>query len=119
MRGGGVAAGGPAEVNREGMALAFTGRLDQAAAIALWPRLAAMLPSAGGRRGAGGNGDTALQRIVLTETTYVDSAGLALLVRLADRLRAAGVDPRIEGDPPGLSELRAAYRLGPELEFPG
>ncbi len=105
-------------MNREGMALAFAGRLDQAAATTLWPRLAAMLP-APGRKGAPRADEVALQRIVLHETTYVDSAGLALLVRLAESLRAIGVNPRIEGEPPGLSELRAAYRLGPELEFPG
>lgn len=103
-------------MSREGMAIAFTGRLDQAAATALWPRLEAMLPAPGGTAGAGA--EVALRRIVLDETTSVDSAGLALLVRLAERLRAAGASPRIEGDPPGLSELRAAYRLGPALEFP-
>lgn len=117
--GAAAGAGAPealAELRRQGIALAFTGRLDQAAAITLWPQLAAMLPDRSRTQSADA---PTLQRIVLTDATYVDSAGLALLVRLADRLRSAGVTPQIEGAPPGLAELRAAYRLGPELEFPG
>ncbi|RZA31701.1 MAG: STAS domain-containing protein [Lysobacteraceae bacterium] len=90
---------------REGDALAFAGALDRAAATALW------IPAGKSLAGA--------QRIVLTKVTSVDSAGLALLAELAGRLRGMGVEPRIEGQPPGLAELRAAYRLGPGLEFPG
>jgi phospholipid transport system transporter-binding protein len=41
------------------------------------------------------------------------------LAELAARLRAAGTTPRIEGEPAGLAELRAAYRLTPGLDFPG
>jgi phospholipid transport system transporter-binding protein len=92
-------------VRRQGEALVFTGVLDRAAAASLWPAASAALPDA--------------QRIVLTEVTSVDSAGLALLSALATRLRQAGVDPRIEGEPAGLLELRTAYRLTAGLEFPG
>jgi phospholipid transport system transporter-binding protein len=88
-------------LRRDGDALVFAGALDRAAAVALWPRAGA------GRDGA--------KRIVLTSVTTVDSAGLALLAELAARLRATGATVSIEGEPPGLSELRAAYRLSPQL----
>ena len=45
--------------------------------------------------------------------------GEALLAELAARLRAAGTQPQWQGEPAGLSELRAAYRLTPGLDFPG
>ena len=90
---------------REGDALIFTGAIDRTAAAALWAPASKALAGA--------------QRIVLTKVTTVDSAGLALLAELAARLRAAGADPRIEGEPAGLSELRTAYRLTPGLDFPG
>ena len=86
---------------REGDALAFAGPLDRAAAIALWPSASRALDG--------------VQRIVLTQVTTVDSAGLALLAELAARLRSAGRTPRIEGTPHGLAELRAAYRLDADL----
>lgn len=92
-------------LHREGDALVFAGAIDRAAAAALWPAASKMLAGA--------------QRIVLTEVTSVDSAGLALLAELAARLRAAGAAPHIEGEPAGLSELRTAYRLTPGLSFPG
>ena len=94
-----------ASVQRDGDALVFTGALDRAACTGLWADASKVLAGA--------------QRIVLTNVTTVDSAGLALLAELAARLRAAGSTPRIEGEPPGLSELRAAYRLTPGLDFPG
>ena len=59
-----------------------------------------------------------VQRFVLTNVTTVDSAGLALLAELAARARAAGAVPRVEGQPAGLADLQAAYRLTPELDFP-
>lgn len=86
---------------RDGDALVFAGALDRAAATALWPQASAALDG--------------VQRFILTSVTTVDSAGLALLAELAARLRARGGAPAIEGEPPGLSELRAAYRLTPEL----
>ena len=94
-----------ASVQRDGDALVFTGALDRAAAAALWPQASSQLAG--------------VQRIVLTNVTTVDSAGLALLAELAARLRAAGATPQWEGEPAGLSELRAAYRLTSGLDFPG
>lgn len=92
-------------VRRDGDALVFSGTIDRAAAAELWTTASQSL--------------TGVQRIVLTNVTTVDSAGLALLAELAARLRATGTTPRIEGEPAGLSELRAAYRLTPGLDFPG
>lgn len=92
-------------MQRDGDALVFTGALDRVAASALWSPALAVLPG--------------VQRIVLTQATTVDSAGLALLAELAARLRAAGTEPQIEGEPAGLPDLRAAYRLTPGLDFPG
>ena len=94
-----------ATLQRDGDALVFAGAIDRAAALALWSPATASLAG--------------VQRIVLTKVTTVDSAGLALLAELAARLRAAGVAPLIEGEPPGLPDLRAAYRLTPGLDFPG
>ncbi|MFT3761684.1 MAG: STAS domain-containing protein [Pseudoxanthomonas sp.] len=90
-----------AGLRRDGDALVFAGALDRAAATALWPQASAALDG--------------VKRIVLVSVTTVDSAGLAMLAELAARLRAAGVAPAFEGEPPGLSDLRAAYRLSPEL----
>ncbi|KAF1716662.1 anti-sigma B factor antagonist [Pseudoxanthomonas yeongjuensis] len=94
-----------ATVHRDGDALVFSGALGRDAAAALWTIASKALAG--------------VQRIVLTNVTTVDSAGLALLAELAARVRAAGITPRIEGEPAGLSELRAAYRLTPGLDFPG
>lgn len=90
---------------RDGDALVFAGALDRAAAARLWPDASRL---------AGG-----AQRFVLTKVTTVDSAGLALLAELAARARAAGADVAFEGEPPGLADLRAAYRLTAGLDFPG
>jgi phospholipid transport system transporter-binding protein len=46
--------------------------------------------------------------------TRVDSAGVALLAELSTR---AGAAVAIDGTPPGLAELRAAYRLTAGLAF--
>ena len=94
-----------ASVQRDGDALVFTGVLDRAACTGLWADASKVLAGA--------------QRIVLTRVTTVDSAGLALLAELAARLRASGATPQLEGEPVGLSELRAAYRLTSGLDFPG
>ncbi|HEY0860008.1 STAS domain-containing protein [Pseudoxanthomonas sp. F37] len=93
-----------AGVRRDGDALVFAGALDRAAAASLWPLASAQLAG--------------VQRFVLTNVTTVDSAGLALLAELAARARAAGALPRVEGQPTGLADLQAAYRLTPELDFP-
>lgn len=100
-----MAAATEATVGRDGDALVFSGAIDRDAATALWR------PASNSLAG--------VQRIVLTNVTTVDSAGLALLAELAARVRAAGTTPRIDGEPAGLSELRAAYRLTPGLDFPG
>jgi phospholipid transport system transporter-binding protein len=92
-----------ASVQRDGHALVFAGALDRAAAQALWPATLRALDGA--------------QRLDLSAVASVDSAGLALLVAAASRLRAAGTAVVIEGVPAGLSELCAAYRLTPALDY--
>ena len=94
-----------AGVVREGDALVFAGAIDRDATARLWDTALKALPGT--------------QRIVLTNVTTVDSAGLALLAGLSDRLRQSGTTPVLVGEPPGLSELRTAYRLTPGLDFPG
>ncbi|KAF5289273.1 hypothetical protein FQR65_LT20858 [Abscondita terminalis] len=84
-------------------ALILRGTLDRAAAVALWPPLARL---------------KGVRRIVLTDVTAVDSAGLALLAEVSDRLRNSAGSVTLEGQPAGLSDLCAAYRLTPDLEFP-
>ena len=87
-------------VARDGDCLRFHGPLQRGAVAGLWK---AALPLVAG-----------VQRIELADVTAVDSAGIALLAELAAR---SGADPRVEGSPPGLAELRGAYRLGPGLAF--
>ena len=89
-----------ASVVREGGALRFGGALVRAAVPALWRTAAAQ---AGGAR-----------CIDIGGVTAIDSAGLALLSALA---HAAGRDAEVVGAPPGLPELRAAYRLDAALGF--
>lgn len=94
-------AAAPASVVRDGDALVFGGALDRAAVPGLWKQVQALLAG--------------VRRVELAAVEVVDSAGLALLGELA--ARAPGVV--VSGQPPGLSELRAAYRLGPDLGFAG
>ena len=54
-----------------------------------------------------------VRRFDVSGVAQVDSAGIALLAELAQR--AGGV--AIDGDPAGLSALRAAYRLTPALAY--
>lgn len=89
-----------ASLKVEGDALVFAGALDRPAIAALWPAAQAAIGQA--------------RRIDLRAVSHVDSAGLALLTELAARRDYAIV---LEGDPPGLAELRAAYRLAPDLAF--
>ena len=91
----------PASIARDGDALVFSGALERAAVPGLWKQMP-VLPAG-------------IRRLELGAVTVVDSAGLALLGDLAARL--PGVT--IIGEPPGLSELRAAYRLTPDLGFAG
>jgi len=88
-----------ATVHRDANTLAFAGALAREAVAALWPQAVRM---------AAGT-----DRFDLSAVSSVDSAGLALLVELAQR--ADGVT--VVGDPPGLDGLRRAYRLSPTLAF--
>lgn len=89
-----------AGVRLEGDALVFAGALDRPAVASLWPSALAAIGQA--------------RRLDLRAVSHVDSAGLALLAELA--ARGDGSLPAV-GDPPGLAELRAAYRLTPDLAF--
>lgn len=91
-----------ADARVEGEVLLLSGNLDRAAAARLWPQLARRL---GGVR-----------KLDLRAVEGVDSAGVALLAELAAQLRDHG-GGAIDGSPPGLDELRAAYRLSPQLDF--
>ncbi|GAB1594925.1 STAS domain-containing protein [Lysobacter claricitrinus] len=84
-------------VRRDGDVLHLDGRLDRAAVASTWRALQAQ------RAGA--------RRVDLSGVHSVDSAGLALLAELA----ASGL--AIDGEPAGLGELRAAYRLDGSLGF--
>ena len=88
----------------QGSTLGLSGRLDRHAVTALW----AALPV---------DGWTALD---LSKVSGLDTAGLALLIEVAGRMRHAGGDsPRIVNPPAGYTALCAAYRIRPELkEFP-
>lgn len=88
-----------ATVRQDGDTLAFGGALDRAAVAPLWPQVR----------------NAAARRIDLTAVDSVDSAGLALLAELCERLGIA----EVVGEPPGLADLRAAYRLDARLGFAG
>src|SRR5690606_35497595 len=88
-----------ASVRRDGSALAFAGALPRDAVAALWPQSLALVAG--------------VERLDRPAVSRVDSAGLALLVELAQRGGAVSVT----GDPPGLDGLRRAYRLSPTLNF--
>ncbi len=88
-----------ATVRREEATLAFAGALDRAAVPGLWSQALALA--------------SGTQRFDLAMVTAVDSAGLALLVELAQRVGGVSVT----GDPAGLDGLRRAYRLSPSLSF--
>ena len=91
-----------ATVVRNGNALVFTGALSRVACAAAWKQAQSIL---------GADVDTFDLRAV----GRIDSAGLALLAELAER--CDGVD--VLGEPAGLAELRAAYRLDTALAFTG
>lgn len=86
-----------AGVERAGEALRLTGALDLSTAPALWKRLPAL---------------EGVRRLDLTAATTIDSVGLALLAEIAAR---ADGSIQLDGQPPGLKALAAAYRLGPDL----
>lgn len=93
-----------ARARREGEVLHLEGRLDRAAAVALWPALQGLASGA--------------RRLELGAVRALDSAGLALLAETAARMRQAG-PVQVSGDAAGLAELRAAYRLDPHLDYAG
>ena len=95
------ARGNSADARREGARLVLSGTLDRAGATRVWPLLQSQLDG--------------ISEIALEQVDAVDSAGLALLVALAERMDGAS----IEGRPHGLAELLAAYRLTPALAFDG
>ncbi|RRN59404.1 STAS domain-containing protein [Pseudoxanthomonas sp. SGNA-20] len=97
-----MAAADGARARREGEVLHLEGRLDRAAAVALWPTLQALADGA--------------RALELGAIQALDSAGLALLAEAAAH---AGGQVEIRGDAPGLAELRAAYRLDPQLNYAG
>lgn len=93
--------GKAASVRRDGDALVFAGALTRDACAALWRQAAAQTDG--------------VRRLDLRAVTGLDSAGLALLAELA--ARCGGV--AVVGEAPRLAELRAAYRLGPDLAYAG
>ncbi|MDQ2703161.1 MAG: STAS domain-containing protein [Pseudomonadota bacterium] len=94
-----------ASLAREGDALRFSGALLGDAVPGAWRQVGAQSNSVQLR---------GVRRFDLKGVTRVDSAGVALLAELAAR---CGGDIVLDGDPEGLSELRAAYRLAPSLAF--
>ena len=94
------AAATEAGAERAGEALRFTGALLRAHVAALWKRLPAL---------------DGVRTLDLSGVSALDSAGLALLSEVAARSGAT----RVEGDAPGLADLRAAYRLDATLGFGG
>ncbi|MFT4177859.1 MAG: STAS domain-containing protein [Thermomonas sp.] len=88
-----------ASLRRDGERLCLSGTLDRAAAITLWPQAVAAMDGA--------------RMLDVEAVDAVDSAGLAMLVALAERMHA----PAVQGAPRGMDELLAAYRLTPALSF--
>jgi phospholipid transport system transporter-binding protein len=86
-------------VRREGDALSFSGALTRDAMPALWPQALACLDGA--------------RHLDVSAVSEVDSAGLALLAELSDRLGTA----EVRGEPAGLADLRGAYRLSASLGY--
>lgn len=89
-----------AGVRRDGDALVFTGALTRGQVAALWRQALPLLD--------------AVRRLDLRAVSRVDSAGLALLAELAARTPGHAA---IAGEPVGLRELCAAYRLSPTLDY--
>ena len=88
-----------ARLQRDGDRLSLSGALDRDAATASWPQAVAAADGAG--------------VLDVSAVTAIDSAGLAMLVALAERMQ----DVHIAGTPPGMADLLAAYRLRPTLAF--
>lgn len=106
-----------ATVSRDADALVFRGALARAAVAGLWQQVQPL------RAG--------IARLDLTSVTVVDSAGVALLAELVNGSRGEAGQAKgrpaqgpvtatpitVIGTPPGLAELRAAYRLDDGLAF--
>jgi phospholipid transport system transporter-binding protein len=92
-----------ASVRKDGDRLVFSGTLERAAIAGLW---AQALPLLAG-----------VARFDLHAVAQVDSAGVALLAELAERVRTQAGALAIDGAPAGLAELCAAYRLAPDLGY--
>ncbi|MDB6162941.1 MAG: anti-sigma factor antagonist [Xanthomonadaceae bacterium] len=90
----------PASLRRDGDVLRINGDLGVNTVAALWAPALAQLAG--------------VRRLDTRGVLVVDSSGVALLAELAARAGAATI---IEGDPPGLGALRAAYRLTPGLDY--
>lgn len=90
------AATSTARIARDGETLRFDGSLVRAVVPGLWP-----------------TSNASVEGVRRFDLRAVDRAGLALLSLLAERCG----DVAIDGSPAGLSELRAAYRLGDDLRF--
>jgi phospholipid transport system transporter-binding protein len=90
-----------ASIERSGETLRFAGAVLRDEVAGLWRKALPLL--------------AATRRLDLTAVTQVDSAGVALLAELAARAGDHGLV--IDGTPPGLAELRAAYRLREDLGF--
>ena len=88
-----------ATVQRDADTLRFGGELLTACVREAWTRALPLLAG--------------VQRLDVAGVTRIDSAGIALLAELAQRAGGVAVD----GDPAGLSALRAAYRLTPALDY--
>lgn len=88
-------------IRRDGDALRVSGAVTGDTVPALWR---AARPQCAGVR-----------RIDIAGVTRIDSAGLALMSALADAAGSAGIE--VVGTPPGLADLRAAYRLDAALGF--
>lgn len=91
-----VAAEASASVQRQGSTLVFAGELTRANIAALHRDV---------------QGLSGLQVLDVQAVSALDSAGLSLLASLASD------STEVLGNPPGLAELRAAYRLTPNLGF--
>jgi phospholipid transport system transporter-binding protein len=101
-----------ATVSRDSDSLVFSGALTRAAVAGLWEHVQHLR--------------VGIARLDLAAVTLVDSAGVALLAALANGTPAKGSPATalgrdagitVIGTPPGLAELRAAYRLDDGLAF--
>ncbi|MDR2871623.1 MAG: STAS domain-containing protein [Xanthomonadaceae bacterium] len=93
-----------ASVVRTGEQLTFAGPLDRNAVTRLWPQLCSLLPG--------------IRQLSISDVSMIDSAGLALLAEVMAQLRAQSATPiELLGEPNGIAELCAAYRLASDLDF--